>query len=224
LGLRIFLIVPADFARRPQRADNYPLWSANTVELTQSVVAYTLPAIFAAVVAVCPDQRHPRAIYGCRLNPRNPEDGEDEDGDIPATIETQARLTGATYRLQPRDMVQLTSNATVSAWATAAVGAAHHTPTVIAILERLRGANTPPRDVDVHFNSHGIPMPVHRPPAPPVQQDSDDDDEDEVARESGDEVDRGSGVEESEEEEEDEKEESKEEDEEEGGEEDGDGA
>jgi hypothetical protein len=40
----------------------YPLWSPNTVEVTQSVVAYTLPAIFAAVVAVCPDERHPRVI------------------------------------------------------------------------------------------------------------------------------------------------------------------
>jgi hypothetical protein len=53
LGLGIFLIDPADFTRRPQRADNYPLWSANTVEVTQSVVTYTLPAIFAAVVAGC---------------------------------------------------------------------------------------------------------------------------------------------------------------------------
>jgi hypothetical protein len=53
LGLGIFLIDPADFTRRPQRADNHPLWSANTVKVTQSVVAYTLPAIFAAVVAGC---------------------------------------------------------------------------------------------------------------------------------------------------------------------------
>jgi hypothetical protein len=229
LGLRIFLINPGTFAQRPQRADNYPLWSANTVEVTQSVVAYTLPTIFAAVVAVCPVDRHPRVIYGCRLNPRNPEDGEDEDGDIPAAIETQARLTGATYRLQPRDTVQLTSNATVSAWATAAVGAAHHTPTVIAILERLRGADTLPRDMDVHLNSRSIPMPVHRSPAPPVQappplqQDSDDDDEDEVDRESGSEVDRGGRGEDSEEEES-EEEGDEEESEEEGGEEDGDGA
>jgi hypothetical protein len=210
LGLRIFLIDPAPLARRPQRAHNYPLWSTNTVEVTQSVVAYTLLAIFAAVVAVCPDERHPRTIYGCRLNPQNPEDGEDEDGDIPAAIETQARLTGATYRLQPRDTVQPTSNATVSAWSAVTVGAAHNTPTVIAILERLHGADTPPRDVDVHLNSYGIPMPVRRPPAPPVQAplppqpDSDDDDEDEVDRESGSEVDRESGSEESEKEEEEE--------------------
>jgi hypothetical protein len=96
LGLCIFLIDPADFARRPQRADNYPFWSPPIVEVTQSVVAYTLPAIFAAVVAVSPEERHPRAIYGCRLNPWNSEDGEDEDGDIPTAIETQARLKGAT--------------------------------------------------------------------------------------------------------------------------------
>jgi hypothetical protein len=208
LGLRIFLIDPADFAQRPQRADNYPLCSPNTVKVTQNVVAYTLPAIFAAVVAVCPDECHPRVIYGCRLNSRNSEDGEDEDGDIPAAIETQARLTGATYKLRPRDTVQLTSNATVTAWSAVAVGAAHNTPTVIAILERLRGADTPPRDVAVHLNSHSIPMPVRRPPAPPVQappppqQDSDDDDEDEMDRESGGEVDQESGVEASEEEEE----------------------
>jgi hypothetical protein len=155
-------------------------------------------------VAVCPADRHPRVIYGCRLNSWNSEDGEDEEGDIPAAIETQARLTGTTYRLQPRDTVQLTSNATVSAWATAAVSAAHHTPTVIAILERLRGADTPPRDVDVHLNSHGIPMPVHRPPVqaprhPPL--DADDDDENEVDQESGSKVDREGGSEGSEEEE-----------------------
>jgi hypothetical protein len=52
-----------------------------------------------------------------------------------AAIETQARLTGATYRLQPRDTVQLTSNATESAWSAAAIGAAHNTPTVIAAKE-----------------------------------------------------------------------------------------
>jgi hypothetical protein len=106
-----------------------------------------------------PPARHLR----CRLNPRNPEDGEDEDSDIPAAIETPARLTGATYGLRLCYTVQLTSNATVSAWSAVAVGAAHNTPTVIAILERLRGTDTPPRDVAVHLNSHGIPMPVRRP-------------------------------------------------------------
>jgi hypothetical protein len=85
--------------------------------------------------------------------------------------------------------VQLTSDATVSACATVAVGAAHNTPTVIAILERSRGADTPPRDVDVHLNSHGISMPVRRPPTPgapappPARPDSDDDDFDDANRE-----------------------------------------
>jgi hypothetical protein len=105
--------------------DDYPLWSPHTVEATQRVLAYTLPTVFAtilavcrdgrhlfaAILAVCPEDRHPCVIYGCRLNPRNHEDAEDDNGQIPATIETQARLSGATYRLWARDTVRFTSNA-----------------------------------------------------------------------------------------------------------------
>jgi hypothetical protein len=189
LALRIFLIDPMTAGVSPHRADDYPLWSPHTVEVTQSVLAYTLPAVFAAIVAVCPDGRRPRVIYGCRLNPRNPEDAEDDNGNIPAAIETQARLSGATYRLRPRDTVQLTSNATVSAWSAAAIGAAHNTPTVIAILGRVDERDTPPRDLDVHFNGNGIPMPVRRPPESESEEESDDADEGE--EEDGDDEDDG---------------------------------
>jgi hypothetical protein len=85
------------------------------VEVSQSFLAYTPRAVFAAIAAVWPDGRHPCVIWGCRLNPRDPEDAEDDDGKIPAAIKMQVRLSGATYRLRPHDTVQLTSNATVSA-------------------------------------------------------------------------------------------------------------
>jgi hypothetical protein len=159
----MFLIDPMTAGVSPHRADDYPLWSPHTVEVTQSMLAYTLAAVFAAIVAMCPDGLHHRGIYGCRLNPRNPEDAEDDKGNIPAAIGTQVRLSGATYCLRPRDTVQLTSNSTVSAWSAAAIGAANNTPTLIAILGRVDERDTPPRDLDVHFNRNGILMPIHRP-------------------------------------------------------------
>jgi hypothetical protein len=131
----------------PHRVDDYPLWSPHTVEVIQSVLAYTLLAVFAAIAAVYPDGRHPRVIYGCQLNPCNTEDAENDNGNIPGAIETQARLSGATYYLQLRDTVRLTSNATVSPWSAVAIGAAHNGPTVIAILGRVGVRNTPPRVV-----------------------------------------------------------------------------
>jgi hypothetical protein len=101
-------------------------------------------------------------IYGCRVTPRDPADGANETGAIPAAIETQARLTGSTYRLRPSDTTQLATQATVSAWVTAVAAAAHNTPTVIAILRRTNpgGRDTPPRTLRVQFNLNGIPMPL----------------------------------------------------------------
>jgi hypothetical protein len=144
----------------PPIADEYPLWDRWVVETTVNVASYTMAAVLAAAAVLCPQDRHPRALYGCRLNPRNPTDAGFPDGNVPPRMEANARLQGATYNLLARDTTQLTSDATVSAWSAAAVGAAHHTPTVIAILARWLGADTPPRDVECHFNTLGIPMPV----------------------------------------------------------------
>jgi hypothetical protein len=160
LPLRIFVVDPAATRYRPPIADEYPLWDRSVVETTVNVASYTMAAVFAAAAVLCQHDRHPRALYGCRLNPRNPADAGYPDGNVPPRMEANARLQGATYNLLARDTTQLTSDATVSAWSAAAVGAAHHTPTIIAVLARWLGTDTPPRDVECHFNTLGIPMPV----------------------------------------------------------------
>jgi hypothetical protein len=60
---------------------------------------------------------------------------------------------------------------------------------VIAILGRVDERDTPPRDLDVHFNGNGIPMPVRRPPESASEEESDDADEGE--EEDGDDEDDG---------------------------------
>jgi hypothetical protein len=177
-ALRIFLVDPQTRVQ-PQRSDDYDIWHPDTVEAMRNVDVLTLPAVFAAVLALCPRGRHPRVLYGCRVTPRDPADGTDENGAIPAAVETQACLTGSTYWLRPGDTTQLATQATVSEWATAVAAVGHNTSTVVAILRRTDpgGRDTLPRTLLVHLNGNGIPMPVPAPDSNDDSTDADDDDD-----------------------------------------------
>jgi hypothetical protein len=155
--IRVFVVNPDDFGGTIE-PDDYELFTPEVAQILITITSYSVHEIWTAIRAQLTRGEYPRVLYAWARLPTDPIQVVENPGDaVPRREERKINLKGMTYKLDFSTTTQITTDGReVQTWIRTTSGPIRG---MICILRRADGANTPPRDQNLHFNRKGTLLP-----------------------------------------------------------------